>query len=41
MARDKHAGIIDQRIEPSESGLDMFEGFFDRVVVLNVDLEWG
>lgn len=40
MTRAMHTGIVDQRIESSEFGLNFVEGFFDRVIVLDVDLEW-
>ena len=41
MSQDMHTGIVDQRIESSELGLDFVERFLDRVIVLDVDLEWG
>jgi len=35
-----HTGVVDQRIQSSEFGLNFVERFFDRVIVLDVDLEW-
>ena len=35
-----YTSIVDQRIDSSELGLDLAERSIDRVVVLDVDLEW-
>ena len=34
------ARVIQQDIHSAKSGLDFVEGFLDRVVILDVDLEW-